>query len=160
MKKYPISSYNKHICLKANELMLLISSYLLKPYIIAVASIAYMKDRNAIINIFYPDKLIVSFEAIAAIPLLFLIYAWIRKNNNATPMVKKTWKNGKYLIETTAILQLCVTSSPLWLKSELTMTYSSWIQVSLYILIIFITPLSSYMRDCFAENKVFFTAPC
>ena len=131
--------------------MILISLYLLKPYIIAVASVAYRKDRNAIINIFYPDKLIISFEAAAAIPLLILVYAWIRKNHHATQTIKNIWKNGKQLIMATAFLQLCVASSPLWLATDITMTRSSWIQLLLYLLIIIITPLSTYMRDCFAD---------
>ena len=131
--------------------MIIITLFLLKPYIIGLASVAYRRDRNALIDIFYTDKLIISFEAIATIPLLFLIYAWIRRAPAATQIIKNIWKNGKQLIMATAFLQLCVTSSPLWLPIDSVMTRTSWIQLLLYLLVLIITPLSAYMRECFAD---------
>ena len=150
MNKYPISSYNKYICLKASSLMVLISLYLIKPYIIASASVVY-KGSNSPLDVFYPNRLIVSLEAAAAIPVLILLYAWTRRAPDASNMIKNICKNGKSLIITTASLQLCVSSSPLWLSTNGTMTRIAWIQALLYLLIILITALSIYMRDCFAD---------
>ena len=149
--KYQISSYNKHACLKPNDLMLIVGLYLLKPYIIAAASVTYRKDRSAIANIFYADKIIISYEAAAAIPLLFLIYAWTRRTPTATPLVKNIWRNGKKLIMTTAFLQLCVASLPLWLLTEISMTRISWVQLFLYVLVLFVSYFSTYMEDCFND---------
>lgn len=149
--KHQISSYNKYACLKANDIMIIIGLYLLKPYIIAAASFTFRKDRSAIMNIFYTDQRIISFEAAAAIPLLFLIYAWTRRTPTASKLVRKTWKNGKELIIATAFLQLCVTSFSLWFLSENSMTRFNWLQLFLYTLAIFSAYFSTYMRDCFDD---------
>lgn len=150
MKRYPISKYNKYICLKANAVMAVIALYLLKPYLIAAASVIY-RGHNSALNVFYPDKLIASFEAFAAIPMIFLLYAWTRRAPDATKMIQYICRKGKILIMTTAFLQLCATSIPLWLPVNYVMTRSSWVQLSLCILIIIITAFSTYMRDCFAD---------
>jgi len=151
MKKHPISSYNKHLCLKANGLMAIITVYLLKPYLIAAASVIYKGDSNALINIFYSNKLIISLEAAAAVPVIFLLFAWVRRNPDATKMIRYLCRNGKILIMTTAFLQLCITSSPLWLPINNVMTHISWIQLLLFLSIIIITALSTYMKDCFSD---------
>ena len=151
MNKYPISSYNKYVSLKVDGIMLIIGLYLFKPYFLAIVSIAYRKDRSAIIHMFYPDELLVTFEAVAAIPMLFLVYAWSRRNPEATPMVKNIWNRGKELIIMTAFFQLCVTTSSLWLPIDHVMTRTDWVQVMICLSIIIITPFSTYMRDCFAD---------
>ena len=151
MTKHPISSYNKYICLKVNGLMIAISIYLLKPYIIEIASIANRKDRSELVNLFYADKLQLSLEAAAAIPFLFLVYAWTRRTPGASETVQKIWSKGKSLILTVAFLQLCVISSPLWLQLDTSMSKLSWIQSFIYILVIAVTYYSTYMRDCFAD---------
>ena len=151
MKKYSIENYNKHVCLKVNGLMLLISLYLLKPFIIAAATIVYRGEGIELRAIFYPDKMIISFEAAAAIPLLFLIYAWIKKNHHSTQMIKTIWNNGRQLIMITAFLQLCAVSTPLWPGKEINMTNSSWGQLVVFLLILVVTPFSGYMKDCFAD---------
>lgn len=150
MKKYAISNYNKHICLKANGLMTVISLYLLKPYLIAAASVVY-RGSNSALDTFYPNKLIVSLEAAAAIPVIFLVFAWARRAPGAAKIIKYLCRNGKTLIMTTAFLQLCITSSPLWPQIDNTMTRLGWIQLLLLLLIIVVTALSTYMRDCFSD---------
>ena len=134
--------------------MLLISLFLLKPYIIAIASIAYIKDRSAIINLFYTDKIFISLEAMTAIPLLILIYAWTRREPGASNTIKNIWHRGKLLIITSATLMFCVTSSPLWLPTENRITNIDIIYLVLYTLVIIITYFSRYMMDCFADFPV------
>ena len=132
--------------------MAFITLFLLKPFLIAASSIIYKGDSNSLMNIFYTSKLIMSLEAAAAIPVLFLLYAWSKRMPDASRMVQYLWLNGKALIITTAFLQLCITSSPLWLSiDDNIMAHSSWIQLLLYILIILITIISTYMRYCFSD---------
>lgn len=150
MKKYNISNYNKHICLKANGLMIVIILYLLKPYLMLAASIVY-RGNNSVIDALYPNKIIVSLEAAAAIPVIFLLFAWLKRAPDATRMVRILCKNGKILIIATALLQMGAISSPLWLPSSAVMTRASWVQLIIYLLIITATTFSTYMRDCFAD---------
>ena len=151
VKNYPISSFNQYACLKPNALMAIITLYLLKPFLIAASSVVYKGDSSSLINLFYTNKLTISLEAAATIPVFFLLFAWTRRAPGATKLVQYIWRNGKILIITTAFLQLCVTSSPLWLPVRSIMTRSSWLQLLLYISIIITTILSTYMRDCFAD---------
>lgn len=151
MKNYPISSFNKYICLKPNVLMAMITLYLLKPFLITASSVIYKGDSNSLIYIFYPNKLIISLEAASAIPVILLVFALSRRAPGASNIIKYIWRNGKTLIITTAFFQLCITSSPLWMSVSNIMTLTSWLQVFLYVLIITTTLFSTYMRDCFAD---------
>ena len=151
MKSYPISSFNKYVCLKPNALMAIITLYLLKPFLLTVSSVIYKGDSNSLINIFYTNKLIMSLEAAAAIPVIFLLIALSRRAPGAGKMIHYLWMNGKTLIITTAFLQLCINSSPLWFSINNIMTRTSWIQLLLYVSIIIITIFSAYMRDCFSD---------
>ena len=151
MKKYPISSYNKHACLKMNGLMIVITLYFLKPYLIIAASIIYKGRSGALINAFYSNKLFMTLEAVAAIPVILLLIAWSKRVPDATNVVKYLCRNGKMLMLLTASLQLCITSSPLWLPVNNAMTRTSWIQLILYLLVILTLVFSRYMKDCFAD---------
>ena len=131
--------------------MLAISLFLLKPYIIAIASVAYRKDRSAIVELFYSDKMFISLEAAAAIPLLFLVYAWTRRSPDASSFTRKIWHIGKLLIITTAVLQLSITVSPIFLSGLAAMTKIAWAKLVLYIAVIVATWFSRYMADCFAD---------
>lgn len=150
-KKYPISSYNKHICLKANELMLISCVYLLKPFIIEISSLANKKDRSELVNLFYADKLQLLYEAIAAVPMMFLFYAWINRTLDASNFVEHIWRNGKAIIYVVSLLQLSIAMSPLWLQLEDGMTMFDWIQCVIYIGIILTIYKSVYITDCFAD---------
>lgn len=114
------------------------------------ASIVY-RGNNSVIDALYPNKLIVSLEAAAAIPVIFLLYAWVKRVPDATRMVRILCDNGKILIVTTATLQLGATLSSLWLPTNAVMTRASWVQLIIYLLIITTTIFSTYMRDCFAD---------
>ena len=150
MKKHPISSYNKYICLKADGVMAIFCLYLIKPFIIAASS-AISAGKISAIDVLYPGKLFISLEAAAAIPVLLLLYAWSRRAPGASETIKLLCRKGKSLIITTAFLQFCIISSPLWLPLNNTMTNIDWIQVFLYLLIILTTIFSIYMKDCFAD---------
>lgn len=151
MSKYPISSYNKHVCLKVNESMLMVFIFLMKPYILSLFSVVNRKDRMAIINMFYPDRIILSLEALTAVPVVLLMIAWVKRSPGAADKFRVIWKNGKKIILVTAILQLLITTSPFWLLSDVKMTLYSWGQAAAYVLIIVFTAYSTYMADCFDE---------
>ena len=150
-KNYSISSFNKYICLKPNALMAIITLYLLKPFLITASSVVYKGNSSSLIGIFYSNKLIMSLEAAAAIPVILLLIALSRRAPDASKMIQYLWNNGKILIITTAFLQLCITSSPLWFSVNNIMTRTSWVQLFLYASIITSTICSAYMRDCFSD---------
>ena len=151
MKKYPISSFDKYLCIKPNALMVIITLYLLKAFVITASTLVYKGDSNHLTNLFYTNKMAMSLEAATTIPVLFLLFSWYKRTPDASRMVRTIWRNGKILIMTTALLQLCIISSPLWLTTSNIMTRSSWIQLFLYISIILITSISTYFRDCFSD---------
>jgi peptidoglycan biosynthesis protein MviN/MurJ (putative lipid II flippase) len=125
--------------------------FLMKPFLLALFSIVNRKDRSAIINMFYPDKIILSSEALAAIPVFFLMLAWLKRSSDALDKYRVIWKNGKRIIIGTAILQLLVTTSPFWLLVDADMTRYSWAQAAIYVFVIMYTIFSTYMTDCFDD---------
>jgi len=47
-----------------------------------------MRDRTGLIDLVYPDRLIMSVGALAGAPAAFLVYAWIKRKPDATPFVR------------------------------------------------------------------------
>ena len=75
-RKYNIPDYHKHLSLKMDLTMWVVVLYLAHPYWILISSIVNRKDKTALIDAVYPDRLPMSLAAAAAIPTLLVLYAW------------------------------------------------------------------------------------
>jgi len=149
--KYPISSYNKYICLKIDGTMWLILLFILKPYFITLFSVANMGDRMQLITMFYPDKLVLSLGAFAGIPTALLIYAWVKRMPGASNYIRRIWKNGRSLLAISAILNACIILGPQLLGTVYKITVSGWVQLLINILIVIVVYKSPYIKDCFSD---------
>jgi len=150
-KHYPISSYDKYLALKVSPVMWLIFLFLLRPYVVFIGSITNRKDKMMIIDLFYPDKLTLSLGAFAAVPAALLIYAWTRKNPDASPFIRRVWNNGRILLAATAILNAFVVFVPLWLGKVYKLTAFGWGQLLISLLIVLVLYKSQYIKDCFGD---------
>lgn len=157
-KKYAISSYDKNVCLKLNGMMWLIFLFILKPYVIALSTVANSlfsitssSNRMPLITMFYPDKGTMLLNIIAGAPVVFLIFAWFKKKPDSPEFIRFIWKNGRNLIAISAILNVCIIISPLLFGAESNIMTSAWVQLLISVLIVIIVYNSSYIKDCFLD---------
>ena len=157
-KKYSISSYDKNVCLKLNGMMWLIFLFILKPYVIALStvtnslfSVTSSSNRMPLITMFYPDKGTMLFSIIAGVPVVFLIYAWIKKKPDSPEFVKFIWKSGRNIIAISATLNVCIIILPLLFGAVSNIMTSGWVQLLINVLIVIIVYNSSYIKDCFSD---------
>ena len=150
-KKHPFTSYDKYLCLKLDSTMWLIMLFLLRPYIVLIFSFSNKADRMQLVNLMYTDKLMMSMGALAGIPAVLLIYAWAKKEPDASDFVKKLWKNGKELIAISALLNAILVLMPLLLGSISKLTLYGWGQLSISIVILITAYKYSYISECLAD---------
>ncbi len=150
-RHYDISRYDKNLCLKPSISMWLISLFLLRPYLVLVLSVVNRKDRMALIELVYPDRLGMSLGALAGIPAAILVYAWLRRAPGATGFVRKAWLRGRMLLTISALGNLALVSAPLWTGRHHVMSVTGWIQTGILLVILFVLYASPYIRDCFAD---------
>ncbi len=153
-KHYSIARYDKNLCLKPNLTMWLISLFLLQAYIVLILSVVNLKDRTALIDLVYPDRLALSLGALAGIPAALVAYAWVKRNPRATPFVKSVWNNGRALLAGSALLNAVLVFVPLWLGTMHSIPPRVWVQLAIALLIVVVVYTSSYIRDCFADFPV------
>lgn len=151
LNKYPISCYDKNICLKMNGTMWLILLYLLKSYFIALLSVVNISERMQLIDMFYSDRLMLSLGALAGIPAILVVYAWVKRVPGAPSLIRRFWIRGRALLAISAILHACIIFVPLWLGTAHKIEVSGWIQLFISLLIVFIFYRSQYIRDCFSD---------
>lgn len=149
--KYPIYCYDKNISLKLNGTMWLIILFLLKSYFIALLSVVNMTERMQLIDMFYSDRLMLSLGALAGIPAVLIIYAWIKRTPNAPPLIRNIWARGRTLLIISAILHACIIFVPLWLGTSHKIMNTGWIQIILSLIIATIVYKSPYIKDCFSD---------
>lgn len=154
--KYPISSYNKYICLKMNATMWFILLFILKPYLIIIMSIANFRKPMNLIEMVYPERLTMALTALAAIPVGFLLYAWSRREPDASDTVKNIWHKGFLLLTVTTVLNAVFIFIPFLLERTSKIFIIDWVQFAACLLILITLYRNSYIKDCFAdfpENK-------
>lgn len=148
---YPVSCYDEYLSLKMSGTMWLIFLFLLRPIVVMLLSLVNRSGPMQLINMVYPDRLVLSLGAFAAIPTAILVYAWAKKAPGASAFVRYVWQKGRIVLIVSTVLGIGVIFAPLVLGTADKITASSWAQLSISMLIIFVVFRSRYIKDCFAD---------
>lgn len=150
-KHHSISSYDKNLCLKPDITMWLIFLFLSRAYVVLIMSVANMRDRTGLIDLFYGDRIAMSLGAVAGAPAALLVYAWLRRKPGAPPFVRNIWTRGRLLLVVSALLNAGVAFMPLWMGTRHSLLTEDWIQLAVALMIVPVIYTSSYIRDCFKD---------
>lgn len=134
--------------------MWLMLIFLLRPYLVLIFSLSNRSDRMQLVNLIYSDKIMMDIGAIAGIPVAFLIYAWGKKDPDASDFVKKIWHNGKQLIAISAVLNAFIFLIPIFTKGIEHINLYGWAQFAISIVILIMAYQYTYLSDCFADYPV------
>ena len=125
--------------------------FLLRPYLVLIFSFANMSDRMALIELLYTDRLMMSLGALAGIPAALLMYAWSRREPNASDFVRNLWRRGRELLIVSTILNGFLTFIPLLLGKVDKVSTIDWLQFALSMLVMAVLYRYAYLNDCFLD---------
>ena len=149
--KYSFSDYDRQLCLKFNDTLWIILVFLLRPYLISIASLANRKDKMGVINFFYPDKTSLVMGILAGLPAALVIFAWMRKKPDAASVIRKIWHRGRELLAASALLNAMIVLVPYLIGRVHRIDAIGWVQLAVSVSIIPVVYFSAYIRDCFAD---------
>ncbi len=150
-KVYPVSCYGKHLCLVPDFNMWLIFLFLVRPYVVLVMSFANRNDRMELINLLYTDKVMMSLGAIAGIPAAFVVYAWMKREPNASDFVKNIWHRGRILLAISAVFNAGLAFAPMVIRGVHHFGFHGWWQLIGSLVVLGMVLKSEYIKDCFLD---------
>lgn len=150
--KYPFSAYDKkYLCLNLSAGMWLVVAFLLRPYVIMIMSLANRRDRMGLIDMVYADRSGMAMGALAAVPVLLLIYAWVKRKPDASDKVRWLWRHGRGLLVAAAGLNIVAVFVPMLLGKASGIGYIGAFQLVLCAAIILYVLGSERVADTFAD---------
>lgn len=125
--------------------------FLMRPYLVVILSVTSRKDKMGLIDMVYVDKLSLSLSAYAALPVVLLLYAFLKRSPGASNFIKRIWSNGQHLLAATSMLHIIILSAPLFLQKVTQLNAVIWAQLVICMVIIVTVYRSRYIKDCFAD---------
>jgi len=150
-KVYPFSAYDSNLCLKPDLGMWLVFAFLLRPYLVPLLSVVNRKDKMGLINLVYADRYAMVFGAIAAIPAIFVLYAFTKRAPEATDNIKRIWQRGRELLLAATLLNVLVVFFPVLVGLVDQVNTIGWVQCGICIFIIYYLFSDKRVRDTFAD---------
>ena len=149
--KYPLSAYDKYICLDVSVGLWLVIAFLMRPYVIVVMSVANRRDPMGLIDVFYADRSHLALGALAAIPAVLLFIAWNKRKPGASASVRALWHRGRALLTASAVLNAVIAVLPLVHGRAGGIDYLGVVQLALCGWILVYLYDSERVRDTFAD---------
>ena len=155
-KKYSFSDYDKNVFLKPGFGFWLVIIYFLRPFILAISSVQMGRGyKNASVSglkdMVYPDDFGFFIGCLAALPVIPLIIAYMKRKPGASDSIKKLWHNGAKFLTTAAILNIVILFIPSRTESTYHLTMLDWAQLTIAVGIIFFLYSSQRLKDTFAD---------
>ena len=155
-KLYSFSDYDKYMSLKLDLEMWLIIVYFLRPFIMKVSTIqmgrgAKSDSVSGLKDLVYPDDFGFFIAFLATIPVLILVFAYVKRKPDASGLVRKIWHNGRMLLVVTAALNVIIIFVPFLLDVTHSINMLGWGQLAIAVYILFYLYTIQRVKDTFAD---------
>ena len=147
--RYDPSAYNESALLKLNIPAWLIIGFIMRPFLIFIASVTIKTDRYGLLNLFYPDPKLALITALMATPTFALLISLVKRKSNAQIWVRAIWNQGRYLLAASLTLNIITLSQP-WIfdsRSNPAVVF----QIGLCCVMIYYIFRSARLRDTFLD---------
>lgn len=148
---YPASAYDPYLCLKPSPILWAILAFLLRPFVIFVASITNKADRTGLLHTVYADAHWALIQAGAALPAALVAIAYMRRTPEAGQFVRWCWKHGRTLILSSVLLNIITIAWPVVAASKLHLTGIATTEIGLCVLAAYYLIRSRRVKDAFAD---------
>lgn len=155
-KKYEFSDYDKNCSLKLSLGIWLVIFYFLRPFILMLTSIQMGRGtRNAGVSVLkdmiYPDDFGLFIAILAALPVILIIIAYIKRQPEASQRIRKLWNNGAKFLVAAAVLNIIILFVPMIRGQVHFLTPPDWVQLAIAVGIIIFLSTSQRVKDTFAD---------
>lgn len=155
-KVYSFSDYDKYMSLKPDFEMWLIIVYFLRPYIMKISTIqmgrgAKSDSVSGLKDLVYPNDFGFFVAFLATIPVLLLLFAYMKRKPGAAAWVRKVWQNGRALLIITAVLNVIIIFVPFLLDLTHSINMLGWGQLAIALYILFYLYTTQRVTDTFAD---------
>jgi len=155
-KLYTFSDYDGYMSLKLNFETWLIIVYFLRPFILKISTIqmglgAKSDSVSGLKDMVYPDDFGFFMAFAATIPVLLLMFAYVKRKPGASRLVRKIWHAGRTLLIATAVLNVVILFVPSVLGLAYSINILGWVQLAIALYIIFYLFTTQRVKDAFAD---------
>lgn len=155
-KLYSFSDYDKYMSLRLDLEMWLIIAYFLRPFIMKVSTIqmgrgAKSDSVGGLKDLVYPDDFGFFIAFLATIPVLILVFAYVKRKPGASGLVRKIWHNGRMLLVVTAVLNVIIIFVPFLLDVTHSINMLGWGQLAIAVYILFYLYTTQRVKDTFSD---------
>ena len=155
-KLYSFSDYDKYMSLKLDLEVWLIIAYFLRPFILKISSIqmgrgAKSDSVSGLKDLVYPNDFGFFIAFLATIPVLILVFAYVKRKPGASGLVRKIWHNGSMLLVVTAVLNLIIIFIPFLMDLTYRINMLGWAQLAIAVFILFYLYTMQRVKDTFAD---------
>ncbi len=155
-KIYNFSDYDKYLSLKMNVDLWLIVAYFLRPVILKISTIqmgrgAKSDSVSGLKDLVYPDDFGFFLAFLTMIPVVLVIFAYMKRKPDAPDYIRTLWRNCGKLLLLAAALNVVVVFVPFLFDMAYRINLLGWGQVAIAAYIIFYLMTSRRVRDTFAD---------
>ena len=155
-KIYSFPDYDKYMSLKLDFEVWLIIAYFLRPFILMVSTIQMGRGTksdsvNRLKDMVYPDDFGFFIAFLATIPVLLLVFSYVKRKPGASGLVRKIWHNGRTLLLVTAVLNMIIIFVPFLMDLTHSINVLGWGQLVIALYIVFYLYTKQRVVDTFAD---------
>jgi len=156
-KLYSFSAYDKYMSLKLDSGTWLIIAYFLRPFILKVSTIqmgrggANSASVSGLKDMVYPTDFGFFLAFLATIPVLILVFAYVKRKPGTSGLVRKIWHNGRMLLVVAAVLNMIIIFVPFLVDLTHRINMLGWAQLAIAIFIIHYLYTTQRVKDTFAD---------
>jgi hypothetical protein len=155
-KLYTFSDYDSYMSLKLNFEIWLIIVYFLRPFILEISTIqmgrgAKSDSVSGLKDMVYPDDFGFFMAFAVTMPVLLLMFAYVKRKPGASRLVRKIWHGGRTLLVVTAGLNVVIIFVPFVLDLAHSINMLGWGQLAVALYIIFYLFTTQRVKDTFAD---------
>jgi hypothetical protein len=150
-QQYPFQAYDRYLTLRPGAATWLVLAYLIRPYAIMAMSLANKRDRWGLINLVYQDRSAMALSALAAIPALLLIYAYVKRKPGVTGFIRQCWHRGRLLLFISLVLNIVIVFVPVLIGKAESVHYVGMLQAAVAFAMLMYVAISQRLRDTFAD---------
>jgi hypothetical protein len=99
----------------------------------------------------YPDDFSFFIAILASLPVIPIIIAFSKRKPGASDLIKVFWRNGRYFLIASAVLNVITIFVPLLIHSYAHVNMIGWIKLGIDIVIIIFLITSQRVKDTFAD---------
>jgi len=153
---YPFSAYDKYMSLKFDSNAWLVIGYLLHPLVLKISTFQMGRGSKSssvsgLKDLVYPDQFSFFLAFTACIPVLILLFVYVKRKPDSSDLVRRLWHSGRRWLFAAAALSAVTVFIPFVADLTHTVDVVGWARLAIAAGIIYYLATSLRLKDTFAD---------